>query len=52
MPLLTPSLSLLTCGSPDVLNSTTILRNVVINQLGKAGTQHPVGQNWAPLLRK
>ena len=39
--------SLQTCGSPKVITSTTILRNVVENQLGKAGMPHPENQYLA-----
>ena len=42
----------LTCGSPEVITSTTILRNVVESQLEKAGTPHPKSQNLAPLHRE
>ena len=49
-PLHTPNHSLHTCGSPEVMTSTAILRNVVENQLVKAGTPHPGNTNWAPLL--
>ena len=52
MTLLSPSHSLETCGSPEVIASTTILRNVVEKQLGKAGTPHHESQNWAPLHKK
>ena len=42
--------SLQTSGSPEVITSTTILRNVVENKLGNTGTPHPINPNWAPLL--
>ena len=50
--MLTPNHSIQTCGSPKIVTSTTILRNVVENQLGKAGMPHPKNPNWAPQLRK
>ena len=52
MPLLTPIHTLQTYGSPEVITSTTILRNVMENQLGKARTSHPKSPNFAPLHRK
>ena len=36
-----PNHSLQTSGSPEVLTSTTVLGNVVQDQLGKAGVPHP-----------
>ena len=36
------------CDSPKVITSTTILRNVVENQLRKARTPHPEISHWAP----
>ena len=50
--MLTPSHSLQTCGIPEVIASTTIVRNVVENQLRKAGVPHPENPNWPPLIRK
>ena len=50
--MLTPNHSLQTCGSPEVVISTTVLGNVVENQLWKAGTPYLVHSSWAPLLRK
>ena len=38
--------------NPKIITSNTFLRNVVENQLGKAGTPHPENPNWALLLRK
>ena len=48
MSLLPPNNSLQTRGSPEVITSTTILRNVVKNQLGKAGTPNPESSNRVP----
>ena len=47
----TPNDSIQTCGSPEVITSTTTMRNVVKNWLGKAKTQ-PENPNWAPILSK
>ena len=52
MPLIIPNQSSQTCGSPEVVTSSTSLRNVMENQTGKAGTPHPENSNWATLLRK
>ena len=50
MPLLTPNHILHICGNPWDITSTTILGNVMENQLGKAGTSRPEDPNWASLL--
>ena len=49
MPLLNPTHSLQTCGSPGVIASTTILGIMVENQLVEAGMPHPESPIWAPL---
>ena len=52
MPLLIPSHTLQTCGSREILTSTTIVSNVMENQLGKEGTPHIENLNLPTLLRK
>ena len=47
-----PSHSLQICGSPEVINSTIILGNVVENKLGKAGSPHPTNPILAAQPRK
>ena len=50
--MLATNYSLQVFGSSEVICSTTILRNVLELQLGKAGTPHPENPHWPPLHRK
>ena len=51
MALHTPNHCIQACGSCEIITSTTILRNVVENQLGQAGMSHPEDTKWDPMLR-